>query len=85
VAAELVANGWSQADAEEIAEEARRKTRRLRGVTIHADAARAYGAGDPTVARDATPFARPSMFGAVGGLCRAIARLWTTRNVGRRQ
>ena len=34
---------------------------------------------------DAIPFARPSMFGALGGFIRGVLRLWSTREVGRRK
>ena len=85
VAAELVTNGWTTADAEDIAEQARRRTRHHRGVVTRGDVGRAYGAGDPNVTRDAIPFAKPSMFGAVGNLIRAFFRLWVTKDVGRRK
>ena len=84
VAADLVANGWSQDDAEGIAEQARQRTRGRRGVTTGQDARQAYGVGDPAVARNATPLAngRFGLFGAIGGLFGAISRLWSTKNVG---
>lgn len=37
VAADLVANGWSQDDAEQIAEQARQRTRAQQGVTTRQD------------------------------------------------
>jgi hypothetical protein len=83
VVADLVANGWSHDDAEQIAEQARQRTRVHRGGATRQDVSRAYGIGDPRVQRDATPFAKPSMFGALGGLSRAIGRLWATKDVSR--
>jgi hypothetical protein len=83
VAADLIANGWSHDDAGAIAEQARQRTRGHRGVITGQDARQAFGVGEPAVARNATPFASPGMFGAVGDLFRAISRLWSTKNVGR--
>ena len=83
VAADLVANGWSQDDAEGIAEQARQRTRGRRGVTTGQDARQAFGVGNPAVTRNATPLANPGMFGAVGGLFGAISRLWSTKKVGK--
>lgn len=91
VAADLVANGWAQHDAEEICEAARRQTRPTRGTTSRQQVASAFGANDPNVIRSATPFARSGMFGAFGMLgafgnfFRAIARFQSTKNVGRKR
>lgn len=84
VAADLVANGWSQDDADSIAEQARQRTRGRRVVVTGQDARQAYGVGNPAVARNATPLAngRFGLFGAIGGLSGAISRLWSTKNVG---
>jgi len=94
VVEELIAGGWSTDDAEEIAEQARRQTRHLRGGITHEDAARAYQVGDPNVVGRVMPFGQSQVLGPLGGmsligsaigLCRAVARLWRTRNVGRKK
>jgi hypothetical protein len=85
VVADLAAGGWPQDDAEQIGETARQRTAGLRNAMHRSDVAGAYGAGDPNVMRAATPFANPGMFGALGGLCRAIGRLWRTKDAGKRR
>ena len=84
VAADLIANGWAQHDAEEICEAARRRTRSSRGVTSREEVAGAFGVNDPNVTRNATPFANPGMFGAIGGFFRAITRMRSTKDIGKR-
>jgi hypothetical protein len=91
VVADLMANGWSHDDAEEICEDARRRTRAHRGVTTREDVARGYGINDPNVVRNAIPFSRPGMLGhmnvfsALSNLIRAIARYRKIKDVGRRK
>lgn len=83
VAADLIANGWSNEDAETIAETARKQTRSSRGGTSRQEVATAFGADDPNVMRNTIPFAKPSPFGAVGNLIRAFTRFNSTKNIGR--
>ena len=85
VAAALIANGWPKDDAEEICEIARRQTRSARGAVSRQDVASAFGADDPNIIGNATPFARPGLFGALGGLLRAITRFRATRKIGKRR
>jgi len=85
VAAELVASGWSPADAEEICETARLRTRHIRGATSREDVARAHGVGDPNVMRNVTPFAKPSPFAAFESFIRAFLRFRSTKDIGRRK
>jgi hypothetical protein len=82
VAADLVANGWAQHDAEEICEAARRQTRSRRGVASRQEVASAFGANDPNVIRDAI---NPSKFGALGNFFRAITRMRSTKDIGKRK
>jgi hypothetical protein len=85
VAADLVAAGWSADDAEQFCEEARRRTRHLRGGVSREEVAGAFGAGDPNVMRSATPFAKPDMFGALGQVIRALFRFRSVKDVGKRK
>ena len=78
-----MANGWSSDDAEHICESARRRTRQTRGITSRDDVARAFGVGDPTVTRNATPFANPSPLGALGQFLRSVFRFRTLKDVGK--
>jgi hypothetical protein len=82
VAEELVAGGWPTDDAEEIAEQARRQTRHLRGGATQKDVAAAYETTGPSMRAEFIP---GSPFTSVFALYRAIARLWRTRNVGRKK
>jgi hypothetical protein len=84
VADDLAANGWSRIDAEEICEAARKQTRHLRAGASREQVVQIYGADDPNVIRNATPFAKPSMFGAVGNFLRALARFRSTKNIRKR-
>jgi hypothetical protein len=84
VAAHLTCEGWQADEAAEIAEQARRETRDERGVTTREHVTRAYGVGDPNVMRHATPKAH-NIGTALAGLLRGLARLWRTRDVGRRK
>ena len=85
VAADLVANGWSSDDAEQICEQARRATRHLRGGTSREEVARAFGVRDANVMRNATPFTKPDMFGPLGQFFRALFRFLSLKDVGKRK
>jgi hypothetical protein len=82
VVEELISGGWSTDDAEEIAEQARRQTRHLRGGATQSDVAAAYETTSPSMRAEFIP---GSPFTSVFALYRAIARLWRTRNVGRKK
>jgi hypothetical protein len=94
VVEELTATGWSLEDAEAIGEQARRQTRHLRGAISYDDAAQAFQVGDPNVVARNSPHGQTQVFAPLAAvsvvgngiaLLRAIARLWRTRKIGRRQ
>jgi hypothetical protein len=85
VAADLVANGWPEYDAEEICERARKETRHLRAGTTRDDVSRAFGTRDPSVMRHAVPFSRSVLFGAVETFLRAMFRFRSVKNIGKRK
>jgi hypothetical protein len=82
VEAELVGNGWSQDNAASIVEEARRRTRHIRGTITQGDAARATGMGDPNFVSRNIPGSHSQH--PVAQLVRAVARLWTTKPKSRK-
>jgi hypothetical protein len=92
VVADLVTNGWSSDEADQICEEARRSTSRLRGGTSRREVAQAFGVRDPNVAGQATPFARHNnvfpgvnLFSALAQFVRALFRFRSLKNVGKRK
>jgi hypothetical protein len=83
IVTDLVAAGWSHEFAQEACEDARRRTRHQRGITTREDAARAFGANNAM--GDSAPYRGGGLIEALANFLHALARLWSTRHVGRRK
>ena len=83
VAAELIGEGWGAADAEVIAEEARRATRRQRGIVTRSDVA-ATAAGHYSRGLTGGWIIGFPLWAAIRRLLHAISSLLILKKIGRK-
>jgi hypothetical protein len=79
VVADLLVQGWSQGDAEEIVEDARRQTRHRRGVVTRDDVARSAESRYRSNLRHNPLAGGGGMFGVLGSFFRSLASLFRSR------